>query len=268
VNARLPQEARSSASGKGFGAGDAAWHGGLRVLVSVRDVREALTAAAAGVDLIDLKEPARGALGGLDEATLRAIVAAVRDAGHPAPLSATIGDHGAEEIDAVHDRVLAVAACGVDVVKVGVEPGAWASTLLRRLADWQATHALRLVPVLMADDGVPESEARIAAELGFEAVMLDTARKRDGSLLKSAGDAPLRGFLALMRSHGVPAGLAGALRRDELPALRALAPGYAGFRSAVCAGDRAGALDEALLRELLAAAHVPADRAGNISEPR
>nr|WP_231497814.1 (5-formylfuran-3-yl)methyl phosphate synthase [Methylibium sp. T29-B] len=35
----------------------------MRLLVSVRNVEEALAAAAAGVDFIDLKEPSAGALG-------------------------------------------------------------------------------------------------------------------------------------------------------------------------------------------------------------
>lgn len=260
MNARMPEGVQRTVTGGGFGAGVVPSHGGLRVLVSVRDVGEALTAAAAGVDLIDLKEPARGALGGLDDGTLRGIVAAVRSAGHTAPLSATIGDHAVDDIDAIHGRVLAVAACGVDVVKVGVEPGPSAATLLRRLADWQAAHDLRLVPVLMADDGVALPEAEVAADLGFEAVMLDTARKRAGSLMQSAAAEQLPAFLALMRSRGIPAGVAGALRCDDLPALRTLGPDYAGFRSAVCAGDRAGALQPRLLTNLLAAAHAPVDR--------
>jgi uncharacterized protein (UPF0264 family) len=56
-------------------------------------------------------------------------------------------------------------------------------------------------------------------------------------------------------------GLAGALRLSDLPRLRSLAPDFAGFRSAVCRGDRGGELDPALLRALKAAwsgASVPA----------
>lgn len=41
------------------------------LLVSVRDAREARLALAGGVDLIDIKEPSRGALGGADPAIWR-----------------------------------------------------------------------------------------------------------------------------------------------------------------------------------------------------
>ncbi len=59
------------------------------MLASVRTLDEALLALAGGADIIDLKDPARGALGALDQATARNIVAAI---GGRAPVSATIGD--------------------------------------------------------------------------------------------------------------------------------------------------------------------------------
>ena len=40
--------------------------------------------------------------------------------------------------------------------------------------------------------------------------------------------------------------------RDQTAEQRRLAPDFAGFRSAVCAGDRAGALDAGRLAALLA----------------
>jgi uncharacterized protein (UPF0264 family) len=52
-------------------------------------------------------------------------------------------------------------------------------------------------------------------------------------------------------------GLAGALRLQDVPALQRLRPGYAGFRSAVCAGERAGALDPARVRALRQALLAP-----------
>src|SRR5262249_6225382 len=45
-----------------------------RLLVSVRDVREAEAALAGGADLIDIKEPAHGPLGRADDAVIEFIV--------------------------------------------------------------------------------------------------------------------------------------------------------------------------------------------------
>ena len=221
----------------------------LRLLVSVRDVHEALAAAHAGAHFIDLKEPAAGALGGLPPRRIARIVQALR-AAHPGlPVSATIGDVDAGQLDEILRRVARVAACGVDYVKVGIDgSAAGAATLVQRLAACGAA----IVPVLVADRGVDAELVRIALlERAFPALMLDTIDKRGGSLLQRIAPAALAGFIEAVRSHGCLAGLAGALRAADVPALIALGPDIGGFRSAVCAGHRAGALEPALVRDLL-----------------
>jgi uncharacterized protein (UPF0264 family) len=108
-----------------------------------------------------------------------------------------------------------------------------------------------LVPVLIADDGIdPALVVAALDEQAFPAVMLDTADKRGGSLLQRVSARALAGFVQAVQGRGRLAGLAGALRVADLPALQALAPDFAGFRSAVCDGDRAGALDPRRVADL------------------
>lgn len=220
-----------------------------RLLVSVRSVDEALVAAAGGADFIDLKEPAQGALGGLPQPTIRAIVAALREAGHTMPVSATIGDVPMHELDEILVGVERVAACGVDIVKVGIERKPQAAAVLRALAGTGRT----LVPVFIADHGLDEQMLTLALGLGFAGVMVDTADKRAGSLFDALPYAAIERFVASAREAGVMVGVAGALRRDQAVTVVALAPDFAGFRSAVCAGERSGALDAQRLRALVAA---------------
>ncbi len=217
----------------------------MRMLVSVRDVSEALAAAQAGADFIDLKDPAVGALGGLGAVRIAPIVAALR-ARHPAlPISATIGDVAPTQIDEVLRRVAEVAACGVDYVKVGVAPGGEA--LLAALADCDAA----VVPVILADAGVDIALVQAALALGaFPALMLDTADKGAGSLIERLDPSALFAFVAALRRHACLSGLAGALRGVDVPALREIAPDFVGFRSAVCDGPRAGLLDPVRVRAL------------------
>lgn len=231
----------------------------MRMLVSVRDVPEALLAAHGGADFIDLKEPRDGALGGLPIATIAAIVGALREQGsclprrlpYRLPISATIGDLPMTDLAAILARVGAVAACGVDYVKVGIERGAQAAAVLDALAG--SGHAI--VPVFIGDRGLDFEAVEHACTLGFPGVMVDTADKHAGSLFDVLSDAEMRRFVAAVRASGAMVGLAGALRHPQLAALRALAPDFAGFRSAVCAVDRCGALDAERLRALAAALH-------------
>jgi (5-formylfuran-3-yl)methyl phosphate synthase len=229
-----------------------------KMLVSVRNVAEAMLAADGGADFIDLKEPRDGALGALPPADIAAIVAALRRRGSRLPVSATIGDLPMRPLEPLLARVQAVAACGVDYVKVGIERGPAAAAVLHALA----AGGPAVVPVFIADRGLDDAAVRRACGLGFPALMVDTADKAAGSLFDVLTVAELRRFLHAVRARGALAGLAGALRLEHVPLLHELAPDFAGFRTAVCAGDRSMALDAQRLQDLAGALRGMAHAAG------
>jgi uncharacterized protein (UPF0264 family) len=219
----------------------------VRLLVSVRDLGEALAAAGAGAQFIDLKEPSDGALGALAPERIAQLVPVLRERYPGVHISATVGDLPASWADEILRRVHQVAALGVDYVKVGLWPGVEAAPLLDALAAAPA----RIVPVLVVDGGVDLAlVAQAVARRAFPALMVDTAEKGRGSLLERVPPATLAAFIAAVRSHGMLAGLAGSLRIVDAPALQVLAPDFAGFRGAVSRGDRTGALAPRLVREL------------------
>jgi (5-formylfuran-3-yl)methyl phosphate synthase len=239
-----------------------------KMLVSVRSVAEALLAAGGGADFIDLKEPGAGALGGLPVPTITAVVAALRRSGSRLPVSATIGDLPMGALAPILAQVRAVADCGVDYVKVGIERHPGAAPVLRALA----TSGHAVVPVFIADRGLDAADLQLACRLGFPGLMVDTADKAAGSLFERMAMDELRAFVQAVRGAGALAGLAGALRLHHLPALRQLAPDFAGFRSAVCDGDRAGALDVQRLHALALALNavppaLPAEAAADADAP-
>jgi uncharacterized protein (UPF0264 family) len=225
----------------------------VQALVSVRTVEEALRVAQAGVPLIDLKEPRAGALGALPPQVLREIVAALRGADCQAQISATVGDLLADDPAALLRQVAATAACGVDVVKVGLWPTESARQLLQDLARFMREAQVGIVPVLLADPLFSEALLGAACEHPFTALMLDTRDKPAGSLLERLPPLDLRRFVARVRGAGRRVGLAGALRLADVPRLKALRPDFAGFRTAVCEGERGGPLSVQALEQLLAA---------------
>ncbi|MFC7664787.1 (5-formylfuran-3-yl)methyl phosphate synthase [Methylorubrum suomiense] len=217
------------------------------ILVSVRDVAEARLALQAGADLIDAKDPERGALGALPVATVRAIVEAI--AGR-AVTSAVAGDGtGTDLVSAV----AAMAQAGPRWIKIAV--GVAHDDTLAEAADAAPG---RLIGVVFAEDALdlPDLPARLAAA-GFSGAMIDT-RGKHGIGLRDLLPAPkLSAFIAACRSCGLISGLAGSLRRADIPALAGLGPDYLGFRGGLCrADDRRQGLDEARIAEAVAAVRV------------
>jgi uncharacterized protein (UPF0264 family) len=235
----------------------------MRMLVSVRSVDEALDAAEGGADFIDLKEPRDGALGGLPLATIRAVVEALRQRLPRLPISATIGDLPMHAVAPILDCVEAVGACGVDYVKVGIERDGGAAGVIDALA----ACGRPVVPVFIADRGLDDAlvaracAARSLSKCAFPAIMVDTADKQAGSLLDVLSTEALQRFIDAVRGAGALVGVAGALRASDIETLAAWRPDFAGFRSAVCGGDRASRLDadrvHALSLRLRAASGLP-----------
>jgi uncharacterized protein (UPF0264 family) len=206
-------------------------------LASVRDEAEAAIALLAGADIIDLKEPRRGALGALDRETTCSIVSLIDGR---APVSATIGDLPMHP-ETISDAVLEKAACGVDYVKFGLFPDGDARRCLDALRP--LARRVPLILVLFAD-GLPDFDAvAAAAAMGAAGIMLDTADKHSGSLLVHLDPCRLLSFVTEARTHGLTAGLAGSLSAADVPVLLPLAPDLIGFRGALCLGPRSASLD-------------------------
>lgn len=206
------------------------------LLASVRSLHEARIVLAAGVDVIDLKEPSSGALGAVPLPVAR-LVAALPNR----PLvSATIGDLPFTAA-AVVPAVRAMAATGVDIVKVGLFEGDPAATLaaLKPLC----AEGIRLVAVMFADRTPDPALLPRLAAAGFHGAMLDTADKAGGGLRRHRTERELRAFVTVARSARLLCGLAGSLSIDDIAPLAALAPDYLGFRGALCARGRTDALD-------------------------
>ncbi|MCX7627022.1 MAG: (5-formylfuran-3-yl)methyl phosphate synthase [Methylophilaceae bacterium] len=201
-------------------------------LASVTSVQEAATVLERGADIIDLKNPAQGALGALRGEKVRAIVHFVASR---RLVSATIGDLPMQP-DVLSEAVVRMAACGVDIVKVGFFGQTGHEECVQALASLASL--IKLVAVLFADQAPsPELPGHLAAA-GFHGVMLDTANKTQGSLCAWMQPAALRSFVQTSKAAGLRVGLAGALRCSDIPRLCLLEPDYLGFRSALCFDDR------------------------------
>ena len=152
------------------------------LLVSVRNGQEARLALAGGADLIDVKEPIRGALGAADPAVWADVLSAVAGA---VPASVALGEVS-EACEPAHRGTLS-----------RFQFAKWGLADCRRHADWLPRWAERLgwlppgvtpVAVVYADwqraeSPPPEQIIEAAAGLGCGVVLFDTFDKQHGGLL-------------------------------------------------------------------------------------
>ena len=211
------------------------------VLASVTSIDEARIALEAGAAIIDLKNPAQGALGALPLPVIEQIV---RFVDGRKPVSATVGDLPAQPLMLDH-AVRAVAATGVDIVKIGLFGQQGHIECVRGLAD-AVREGCKIVAVLFADQEPDFSLLPLLADIGFYGAMLDTAEKTAGGLLYWIDEDRLQDFVGMARSRGLLTGLAGSLRETDIAALALLGADYLGFRGALCSNyQRQASLDPA-----------------------
>lgn len=227
----------------------------MRLLVSVRDAREAQAAVRGGAEIVDAKDPRRGALGPVTPHTLARIRAAVPPG---IPVSAALGD-AATEREVTRAARLA-AARGAAYVKVGlrdVGDAGHARALAHRAAQGAAEAGAELVLVAYADASragslPPLAVQDIAAAAGARGVLLDTAFKDRGSLFDLLDVARVARWLAAARAAGLFTALAGSLDEPGLRTAFALGADIVGVRGAACDGGRTGRVSVARVAALSA----------------
>jgi (5-formylfuran-3-yl)methyl phosphate synthase len=218
------------------------------MLASVLSPAEAETAVERGADIIDCKDPSRGALGALPLAEVSRIVAAVKGR---RPVSTVV--ELPHDVTHAREAIEAAAATGAAFVKFALPLTPDADEIIAELAPLAARH--RLIAVLFADLGPDLGVLDRLAEAGFAGAMLDTAHKGKGRLLDAMSVGALAGFVARCRALKLTAGLAGSLESPDVPRLLVMAPDVLGFRGALCAeGERRNALGAgavSLIRDLI-----------------
>ncbi|HTS88421.1 MAG TPA: (5-formylfuran-3-yl)methyl phosphate synthase [Gemmatimonadales bacterium] len=226
----------------------------MRLLVSVRDAREAVRAVAGGAEVVDAKEPELGSLGPVAPATLMAIRAAVPSR---IRLSAALGDMTSPEELA---RAFAALPARLAFLKIGFRGLGEARrvlALLTQAVDFAARLPGRpaVIAVAYADHArarslTPGTFPYLVSESGADGLLLDTCYKDAGSLFQVIDAAQLATIGSALEADELSFAVGGSLLAEHLrPAAEAGATIF-GVRGGVCRGGRSGEVDEDLVRHL------------------
>lgn len=223
-----------------------------RLLVSVRTLNEALLAADAGVDLIDVKEPAHGPLGLADAALRRTIGQRL---GQQHPLSAACG----ELLDLQQSRTSFYDPAdwsGYRFAKIGLAGCAANQDWCADWLTWRASLPDWVEPVLVCyvdaqHCGAPcyDDLLAFAVEVKVRMLLFDTCDKRGPGLCQLWQAADFLRVGQELQQSGISFVLAGKLELADVAVLSDCGASYLGIRGAVCdpllpgADIRCGALN-------------------------
>ena len=199
-----------------------------QLLISVKNVEEALIALDAGADIIDLKDPNIGALGALDAVLSLQIVQVINGR---AIISATIGEQHAS-LNALIASIEARAKLGVDIIKIAVPKFFNDPEFLLEITQL-TNNGIKIVAVLFADEPIELSLLDKCQQMGFFGAMLDTHNKQQ-NLLQVQTQSYLQTFTQKCNLHQLKCGFAGSLRPQDIESLINFNPTYIGFRGGVC----------------------------------
>lgn len=215
------------------------------MLASIKSLDEAKLIMDSGIDIIDLKNPEKGALGALPLETVKSIVKLIDGR---SVVSATVGDLPMKP-NIIANAVNLMASTGVDYIKIGFFPdGDW-QACIDKLSELQTS--VNLIAVLFADTHPDLSVVKHLKDAGFKGVMLDTMDKKQGRLTQIMNGPGIQKFCLQVKSQQMLCGLAGSLRLPDIPLIIPYRPDYMGFRGGLCLRqNRTDKLDMAAINKI------------------
>ncbi|HEY4258940.1 MAG TPA: (5-formylfuran-3-yl)methyl phosphate synthase [Schlesneria sp.] len=228
-----------------------------RLLVSVRSRAEAVKALAAGANILDVKEPARGSLGMADAVSIREIAETIRDSGTATPLSVALG----ELTDWIDQTDAVLLPDEVSFAKLGMsglnDRHDWRSLwrVIRDRFDQRRSLPLRWVAVAYADFEIARSPSiddvvTAAIEAGCAGLLIDTFAKIGQSLGDLLSPSQLQQFAVRCHASGLFLAIAGSLKVTDLLSLGGVNADVVAIRSAACEHhDRKGTISAVKIAE-------------------
>jgi (5-formylfuran-3-yl)methyl phosphate synthase len=225
----------------------------MQLLVSPSSIDEARHSGAA--DIIDVKKPSEGSLGANFPWVIREIKAFSEK-----PVSAAIGDFGYKPGGAAL-AAYGAACAGADFVKIGLafDGQEQARDVIRAVVKAVKDEFPKKYVVIAAYSDFermhsisPFDMAPIASECGADFAMVDTGIKDRQSTFAFMNEETLRSFSEKNKKLGLGTALAGALKFEDIAALKRINPDIIGVRGMVCGGDRNATIREDLIKTALA----------------
>ena len=224
-----------------------------KLLVSIRNEEEAALAAGFSIDILDVKEPARGALGAANRSTLQKIVDRVPQGQR---MSVALGElrdwlivrnqsrNGMrpenEDVWFNHELLTRFRFAKIGLAGMNHVFG-WQDHWL----EYASSLPNGVIPVGVAyldhercNCPLPEEILEFVGDRRDGVLLLDTFDKKSGNVLSLLGVHGLTNLLFSARRQNVMTVVAGSVTQQDISILFSLAPDFIGVRGAVCISGR------------------------------
>lgn len=231
----------------------------MKVLVSPKDIEEAKAVISGNADIVDVKNPKEGSLGANFPWVIKSIKQLVEEKGNGMKMSAAIGDFDYKPGTASL-AALGAAASGAEYIKIGLhkiktreEAIDLLTGVVKAVKDFDPTK--KVVSAFYADykrinSISPFEIAEIGKEVDIDVAMVDTGIKDGRTTLEFLSEDELKSFVSESKSLGLVTALAGALKFDDIPVIKAINPDILGVRGMVCGGNRDDSVQVELVTKL------------------
>ena len=213
------------------------------LLVSVRNVAEALLVADRNIELVDLKEPSAGPLAACDPQIWHECIRTIPIAGEWSlalgELETLIGGSAIDLAGKIPGEIAFVKAGPAGIEDVNRLMNYW-QTLLEQLNGKTQLVAVAYADFAAASCLSPEDILRAASELGLENLLIDTFSKTGPGTIASLGEARLRSIVASAVELGIDCVVAGRIARADVLSILAMGARRVGVRGGLCVGARDG----------------------------
>lgn len=249
-----------------------------KLLISVRDAAEAAMARQFPIDIIDIKDPALGALGAVDDDQLNDILEELENFPVKSLALGELQDWIIHQSINQPSRVPPFSCMDSSggfnsnltrfrYAKIGLAGIARTPRWQEKWLAWSATLPPDATPVGVAyvdhqvcDCPPLEEVLQLVLTQTDPVLLLDTFDKKSGSVLSLVGEDKLKSLIQAARRQHVMTVVAGSVQLQHLSELFSCQPDVIGVRGAVCATGRLKMDRERLVRFVDAFGHALIDR--------
>ena len=205
----------------------------LNILISFRSADEVSEECLKYVDILDLKDPDKGAIGSWEIKNLKKII---NKFGKKIKISATLGDE--DKVYKILNKLKLFDSLKLDYIKFGIFTNEIGQLIFLLKSIKKRNFKTELVPVIFIENKFLRNfigeNIKEFKKFGYNFLLLDTYSKDAGNIFQICSKEYLETLLNQSSLNNISIGLAGKLNFSNISQLAELQPKIVGFRSAVC----------------------------------